>query len=437
MWSLLIILTLLLGLARLPEGDASASHFATTVQINNSTIQRGQNGTVTVDLNAMGGENPEIAVGFTLVFDPTQLAYISAALGSGATGASLISNSSQASAGKVGFALARSPGNGFPAGTHQILVITMLSLATGTSATTPLTIGNSPVAFEVVAVNSQNVPATAINGTATLVNGCNYSIAPPARYFSAKAGSGAVTITATPGCPWIVSNFPSWVTFTSPTGGVGSGAISFNVDPNSGAARTGAGYVAGNPFSINQGTNFLDVPQDDIFYDVIGKISAARITVGCDAGGTQFCPLSPVTRGQMAAFIIRALGNFTPPTPTSQRFLDVPPNDIFYAFIEELAVRGITLGCNANGPLYCPTSNVTREQMAAFIIRALGNFSPPPPAFQRFTDVPPNNIFYAFIDSMAARGITLGCNQNGTLYCPAQEVTRGQMAAFLARAFLP
>jgi hypothetical protein len=52
---------------------------------------------------------------------------------------------------------------------------------------------------------------------------------------------------------------------------------------------------------------------------------------------------------------------------------------------------------------------------------------------QRFLDVPPANPFYGFIDEMAVRQITLGCS--GGNYCPAAQVTRGQMAVFLVRAF--
>jgi hypothetical protein len=88
-------------------------------------------------------------------------------------------------------------------------------------------------------------------------------------------------------------------------------------------------------------------------------------------------------------------------------------------------------------PLYCPTPPVTREQMAAFIIRALHEpgYLPPPPAQQRFDDVPSSNPFYAHIEEMAVRQITLGCSATPPQYCPAQSVTRSQMAAFLIRAF--
>lgn len=73
--------------------------------------------------------------------------------------------------------------------------------------------------------------------------------------------------------------------------------------------------------------------------------------------------------------------------------------------------------------------------MAAFLIRALGEFNPPTPLTQRFNDVPPPNPIYNFVDRMAVLGITLGCSSPPPLYCPANSVTRGQMAAFLVRAF--
>jgi hypothetical protein len=72
----------------------------------------------------------------------------------------------------------------------------------------------------------------------------------------------------------------------------------------------------------------------------------------------------------MAAFIIRALGEFNPPTPPSQRFNDVPPTNVFYTFIDRMAVLNITLGCTPDHLLYCPNDSVNRAQMAAFLVRA-------------------------------------------------------------------
>jgi subtilisin family serine protease len=183
---------------------------------------------------------------------------------------------------------------------------------------------------------------------------------------------------------------------------------------------------AGNAVTI-----FADVPAGYFARPSIERLFIAGITGGCSTVPLLYCPESVVTREQMAVFIIRALGEFNPPSPPFQRFLDVPPSSPFYRFIDRLAQLGITGGCG--GGNYCPTAPVTREQMAAFIIRALGEFSPPFPAGQRFLDVPPGNPFYAFIDRMAVLGITAGCSS--TNYCPFDAVTRAQMAVFLVRAF--
>jgi uncharacterized protein (DUF1800 family) len=189
---------------------------------------------------------------------------------------------------------------------------------------------------------------------------------------------------------------------------------------------TGASLSPRALFSVSA---FTDVPTTHPFYTEITNIAERQITAGC--GGGNYCPDSVVTREQMAAFIIRALGMPNPPPPAFQRFADVPPSSPFYAFIDQMAVRGITAGCG--GGNYCPGAVVTREQMAAFIIKAAGIPNPPTPATQRFTDVPPSSPFYAFIEQMALRGVTAGCGAD--TYCPTNSVTRSAMAAFLVRGF--
>src|SRR5260370_37691385 len=75
----------------------------------------------------------------------------------------------------------------------------------------------------------------------------------------------------------------------------------------------------------------------------------------------------------MAEFIVRALRVRVPPQPASQRFADVPPDNPFYAYIDQLAARGITPGCGANPqgqPIFCPKDFVKRDEMAAFLVRA-------------------------------------------------------------------
>jgi|GEM_PF-4998799 len=183
---------------------------------------------------------------------------------------------------------------------------------------------------------------------------------------------------------------------------------------------------------------FDDVPADHPYYSYISMLKARGVTVGCSLNPPLYCPDSYVTRDQMAAFIERALGDFYPPQPASQRFTDVGPDNFAYAFIEEIAARGITVGCGTG--VYCPTSNLTREQLAIFLERTMGRFSPPPPQSQRFVDVDSTRSSYPFVESFVSHSLSLGimdvikrnCNNDGLHYCPDQWVTRAEMAAFLA-----
>jgi hypothetical protein len=261
---------------------------------------------------------------------------------------------------------------------------------------------------------------------------CNFSITPASESRTASGGTGNIEVEVSNGCDWIATSDVSWISINAGASGSGSATVSYSVSGNTTSInRSGTITIAGLSHTIYQGAAFLDVPPSHPFYTEIGKLSARGVTLGCGSGN--YCPDSPVTREQMAAFVMRSLGEFNPAQPGSQRFADVPPSNPFYNFIDRLAALGITSGCG--GGNYCPSAAVTREQMAAFIIRALGEPNPPIPGSQRFVDVPSSNPFYNFIDRMAALNITLGCSTSPPMYCPGSNVTRGQMAAFLVRAF--
>jgi uncharacterized repeat protein (TIGR01451 family) len=265
--------------------------------------------------------------------------------------------------------------------------------------------------------------------------GCSFTLSGDHESFAGNGGNGTVNVSATVGsCGWASSTGSSFIHITSGSSGTGSGVVQYSVDANIGATnRSDTITIAGQTFTVYQGFDFIDVPSNNPFYEDIGKLSARGITLGC--GNGNYCPGDPITREQMAAFILRAKGEFSPPDPPSQRFTDVPPQNVFYNFIDRLAVLQITLGCTPDHLMYCPGDPVKRDQMAAFLLRGLGEFDPPPPGSQRFNDVPPGNLFYNFIDRIAVLNITLGCTPDHLMYCPNDSVTRGQMAAFLVRAF--
>ncbi|MPZ54786.1 MAG: hypothetical protein GEU79_19025, partial [Acidimicrobiia bacterium] len=171
---------------------------------------------------------------------------------------------------------------------------------------------------------------------------------------------------------------------------------------------------------------FDDVPDDHLFAEDIKWLAGEGITVGCNPPeNTLFCPDDNVTRGQMAAFLVRGL-NLIEGGPS----FDDTAGHIFEEDISELARAGITLGCNPpDNTEFCPDDNVTRGQMAAFLVRGLG-ITEGGPSF----DDTAGHIFEQDISKLAQAGITLGCNPpDNTEFCPDDNVTRAQMAAFLHR----
>ena len=177
------------------------------------------------------------------------------------------------------------------------------------------------------------------------------------------------------------------------------------------------------------GGSFID-DDGSIFEPSIEAIAAENITRSCNPPRSdRFCPEASVTRGQMAAFLARARSL---PVATDDHFVDDGAS-IFEDDINRLAEAGITRGCNPPvNDRFCPDAPVTREQMAAFLVRAFdltddggGN---------RFVD-DNGSIFEDDIASLAAAGVTLGCNPPANdRFCPRDLVSRGQMAAFLTRA---
>jgi len=60
------------------------------------------------------------------------------------------------------------------------------------------------------------------------------------------------------------------------------------------------------------------------------------------------------------------------PAPATATFNDVPTSHPFFQYIEALAASGITGGCLASPPMYCPDAPLTRGQMAVFLAKGLG-----------------------------------------------------------------
>jgi hypothetical protein len=136
----------------------------------------------------------------------------------------------------------------------------------------------------------------------------------------------------------------------------------------------------------------------------------------------------------MSAFVLAAKegSGYAPPACTTPVFGDVPASSPFCRWIEELARRGVTAGCG--GGNYCPNDSVSREQMAVFVLTTLDpNLNPPACTTPLFTDVPADSPFCRWIEELVRRGVVTGCAPQR--YCPADPVTREQMAVFLTQTF--
>ncbi|MFQ5555573.1 MAG: hypothetical protein ACE5GC_09440 [Acidimicrobiia bacterium] len=163
----------------------------------------------------------------------------------------------------------------------------------------------------------------------------------------------------------------------------------------------------------------------------IEAIAAEAITRGCNPPANDlYCPSGTVTRGQMAAFLVRALG--LTDNGVGNLFID-DDDSIFETDIDKLGTAAITRGCNPPvNDQFCPDGNVTRGQMAAFLVRAFGYSDNG--GGNLFID-DNDSIFETDIDKLGTAGVTRGCNPpTNDRYCPNALVQRDQMASFLTRA---
>jgi hypothetical protein len=204
--------------------------------------------------------------------------------------------------------------------------------------------------------------------------------------------------------------------------------------PRSGRVTIGGNTLHFVQKSATITQQYVDVPTTHPFFDYIALLRLNNVPDTCEVN--TYCPETSITRSSMAIFLARTLfggDNFT--FPETPYFTDVPATHPQFRYIQKLREIGVTAGCTATR--YCPDDPVTRGQMAAFLVRArLGirfdqtfPFSP----IQRFQDVLPENIFFSYVQKLGELGITTGCT--ATQFCGDDVNSRGQMGAFVGRGF--
>ena len=175
------------------------------LEVADTMVLRGLTGTTSVQLESLGDEN---AVGFSLLFDPLAVNYVSASLGSASNGVTLFVNDSQAGAGRLGFVLGLGTGRSFVSGTRELVKVTFRAAAPD-QGNCIISFADQPVPCEVAGTNALRLDAEYVNGTITVNplpslsigrSGDNITLAWPlwATNFGLQAAEGGLP----PSVPW-------------------------------------------------------------------------------------------------------------------------------------------------------------------------------------------------------------------------------------------
>ncbi len=178
--------------------------------------------------------------------------------------------------------------------------------------------------------------------------------------------------------------------------------------------------------------HFDDVPLEDPRWADVQMASAHDVLIG--TGPSTFAPASTLTRAQAAILVVRLTAIPLDPVPAVATFDDVPVGHFAFAYVEAIAREGITSGCGASPPLFCPDAPLTRAHLAVFLARALSLDLSSPPATPTFSDVPVDASGYAAIEAMATAGFMPGCAP--AAFCPDAPVTRGEAAGVIHAVLL-
>jgi hypothetical protein len=159
--------------------------------------------------------------------------------------------------------------------------------------------------------------------------------------------------------------------------------------------------------------------------DAASWLAARGITLGCVGGESpQFCPFARATRAEVATFLSRALD--LPPSSVNA-FTDDDGHQL-EDHLNRAFAGGVFLGCSPNR-LVCPDDDITRAELATVLVRAFDLATPTPATFADVNQ----HWAQEFIGIMGGLRISIGCVADGTLFCPEGFATRGEIALFLYR----
>lgn len=176
---------------------------------------------------------------------------------------------------------------------------------------------------------------------------------------------------------------------------------------------------------------FNDVPPDFFAYEHIEWLAAREIVSGYSDG--TFRPFNSTTRGQVTRIV--TLGEGWPlDVSGGPHFSDVPPDNPFYSYIETALAHGVISGYSDG--TFRWYDNVTRGQLAKIVVRARG-WPIDTAGAPHFIDAPPDNPFYAEIETAYNRGIISGYTlPEGNAFAWGNNATRAHIAKIVHLALV-
>ena len=126
----------------------------------------------------------------------------------------------------------------------------------------------------------------------------------------------------------------------------------------------------GDVLVSSNGEGFSDLADAGVHQASVEILAEEGIIDGTECAAGRFCPQEPIQRWVMAVWLVRAVDGVDPEAVSFSRFVDVDPTVWWVRFVERLVDRDITRGCSTDPARFCPTEPVTRQQMASFLVRA-------------------------------------------------------------------
>ena len=297
--------------------------------------------------------------------------------------------------------------------------------------------------------NSAAASLTVSLGSATATGGPDVKLTAPL-----VVGANEITVVVTAadnseGDPYTITVDRAGYSPPVNVGGGGFGGFGGNTGSNTGSNTGGGGggggggrdetpttedETVGDPEADSPYTDAGDAGTDT--ETAIRELHPLGVFTGTECEANRICPNDELTRWVAAVWMVRILDDEEPAAITESRFSDVNASPMweesmwFAPHVERLAELEITVGCDTDPLRYCPDGNLTRAQVASWIARA---FDLPDAESAGFTDTV-DSVHEDNIDSVVAAGIASGCATSPDRFCPDRIVTRGELARMVNAA---